>query len=63
MQLADDAPVDLAVEWTDPDEPQPCSACNGRGCSEPDYFGNRDACDRCEGTGIEGGPDALPLEP
>ena len=39
-------------------EPQPCFACGGQGCSEPDYFGNRDPCDRCEGSGIEGGPDA-----
>lgn len=39
-------------------EPQPCFACGGQGCGEPDSFGNRDACDRCEGSGIEGGPDA-----
>jgi len=37
--------------------PQPCFACRGQGCSEPDYFGNRDPCDRCEGSGIEDGPD------
>jgi hypothetical protein len=63
VTLADDAAVELAAEWTDPNGTRRCSACRGRGCGEPDYFGNRDACDRCEGTGIEGGPDALRPEP
>jgi DnaJ-class molecular chaperone len=56
---ADHAQLEFQAGASDPNAAEPCWACNGRGGGEPDYFGNRDACDRCEGSGVEGGPDAV----
>jgi hypothetical protein len=32
---------------------EPCSACGGEPCSEPDGDGNRDVCPKCEGAATQ----------
>jgi hypothetical protein len=62
MSRAEDGALELRPQTTGLRSTWPCSACGGRGCGPPDRFGNRDACDRCEGSGVGGGPDALLLD-